>query len=147
MDSIIYGIQIISKPARPSEGGRVLKHLASGEVADFSLGEVYYSENFTGSLKGWKKNLKMKQCFAVPWGAFRFTFFDDRKESPTSGKFFQIVLSSENFQTAIVPANIWYCFHNIGPSTGIIANILDNPYEADVNESAAIEKFKAPYDL
>lgn len=113
--------------------GNVLHAIKESDVGFNGFGEAYFSTVNYGDIKGWKKHLRMTMNLVVPVGEIRFVIFDDRKESPTKGLFFDTCLSPENYQRLTVPPGVWMGFKGLGTNLNLLLNVASlehNPDEA-----------------
>jgi len=98
-----------------------------------SFGEVYFSTINEGCVKGWKKHIKMSMNIVVPVGIIKIVLYDDRKDSFSFGKFYEIELSKKNYCRLTIPNGIWMSFMGISPGENILmnfANIKHDPFES-----------------
>ena len=88
------------------------------EFSDF--GEIYFSKINHRAVKAWKKHKEMTLNLAVPVGAVRFIFFDDRNKSEVSIQ--EIVVGELDYKLITVPPGIWFGFQGLSLSTSLVAN-------------------------
>ena len=122
--------------------GPVLRGLRNDEDGYSSFGEVYFSEIYPGSIKGWKKHKKMIMNIIVPKGKIRFVFFDDRKNSDTYNCYQEEIVSRLNYLRLTIPPNIWFGFENIGKEDALLMNLANIKHDPDEVENKDINVFK-----
>lgn len=119
------------------EDGDVFHGMKSIDNGFKGFGEAYFSSINLGMIKAWKRHQVMTLNIIVPIGEVSFVIYDDRKNSITSGKFQNIVLSKQNYFRLTIPPMLWLGFQGLGSRENIllnIANIEHNPNEADRKE-------------
>jgi dTDP-4-dehydrorhamnose 3,5-epimerase len=79
----------------------------------------------------------------VPIGEIKFVMHDDRENSITKGKFFEIILSPNNYKRLTIPPNIWMGFQGRGIGLNLLLNIAD--IEHDPNEAIRAELSNITY--
>lgn len=113
------------------ERGKVM-HMMRKDTAPFkNFGEIYFSTANPGVVKAWHKHQKMTLNYTVLYGEIKFVLYDDRVNSKTKGKFYEIFISPENYLLVTVPPLIWNGFKCIGTSASIVANCADIPHNSD----------------
>jgi dTDP-4-dehydrorhamnose 3,5-epimerase len=118
--------------------GDIWHAMKSTDKGFAGFGEVYFSTIHEGDIKVWKKHLSMTLNFVVPAGMIRVVIYDDRQDSPTSGNFFDIILSQQNYQRITIPPKVWVAFSGVGTELNLllnIANIEHNPEEVERKEN------------
>ena len=118
----IEGLFVFSKKQFINEQGAVFHFLKEADPHFSKIAEVYFSFTNYGFVKGWKRHLEMDQNFIVPVGQMKFVFFDDRENSSTRGKVFEIVIGVQNYHLLKVPHGIWYSFSPETKEGAMIAN-------------------------
>jgi dTDP-4-dehydrorhamnose 3,5-epimerase len=117
--------------------GDIYHAMKKSDEGFLGFSEAYFSNIHYGETKSWKKHLKMTLNLIVPIGEIKFVFFDDRTESKTKNRFFEISLSINNYYRITLPPNIWMAFKGIGKSTNLllnIANLEHDPFEIERKE-------------
>lgn len=126
--------------------GNVLHAMKRNDPGYNGFGEAYFSTVNSGDIKGWKKHLRMTMNLVVPVGKIRFVFYDDRKDSVSSGKFFTICLSTENFQRVTVPPGVWMGFQGIGEDLNLLLNIADLEHDPEESNNIPIDGIAFDWD-
>ena len=100
------------------------------------FGEAYFSTIKKDEIKGWKKHTKMTLNIIVPIGAIKFVIYDE-----IDNKFFEVLLSQDNYQRLTVPPNFWMAFCGIGEYNMLLnlASIEHDPKEAVNKELSEIK--------
>ena len=121
---ILAPLKIIS-----GDAGDVLHVMKRTDASFCGFGEVYFSTVNKGQVKGWKRHREMTLNLVVPCGEIKFVLYDDRTESPTCGKIFEVVLSRGNYQRLTVPPMIWMGFMGTGDGLNMLLNIASIPHD------------------
>ena len=136
MDRIDTISGVIVTPLMIIEGqmGSVLRAQRNDEEGFKGFGECYFSTIGHGLCKGWKRHHRMTLNLIVPVGEIQFMAFDDRIDSPTSGRVGKISLSVVNYGRLTIPPMVWLAFK--GASNGVnmllnVADLIHDPLEAD----------------
>ncbi len=109
-----------------------LMHMLRRDSSNFAgFGEIYFSVINKGSIKAWRKHLKMTQNFAVPSGKVNLVIYDDRDGSSTKGQIMELELGEANYCLIKIPPLLWYGFKGVSDSPAIIANCSNMPHDPD----------------
>lgn len=119
--------------------GDVLHAIKSGSNGFDGFGEAYFSSIKEGEVKGWKKHLKMTLNLIVPEGEIRFVVFDDRENSQTKSKFFQINLSKENYCRLTISPGLWMGFQGISEYTNLLLNVASIEHDPEESINLPLE--------
>lgn len=131
--TVIKGVVVTPLKRIHHPQGDIYHALKSSEPTFQKFGEAYFSTVHLNSIKGWKKHHEMVLNLIVPVGAVRFVIFDDRSESESKGKFFDITLSKDNYFRLTVEPGLWMAFQGIGDDLNLLLNLASiehNPEEA-----------------
>ena len=136
MDKIDVIEGVILTPLKKIEHplGDVYHGMKKSDIGFSGFEEAYFSTIHHGVIKPWKRHTRMTLNLIVPVGKIRFVLYDDRKDSPTKGKFMNIVLSIDNYYRLTVPPNIWLSFKGVGEPVNLLLNISNlehDPTEID----------------
>ena len=137
--NLLHGIYINKLKIIKNDKGEVLKGLRSDEKFFNGFGEAYFSKIKFQSIKGWKLHKKMTMNLIVPYGAVKFVFFDDRKDSITNGKFCEHILSKENYCRLTVSPNIWFAFMGLNKEDSIVLNLSNIIHDENEVEGRLID--------
>lgn len=138
------GITITPLRIIQGQDGSVMHALKNLEVDFVEFGEAYFSTVKYNAVKGWKKHKKMVSNFIVPVGKILFVFYDDRTESETYNQFYEVELSTENYQRLAVQPGIWMAFKGIDKKLNLLLNISSIPH--DPKECETILVSDAPFN-
>ena len=131
---MIEGVAIIQLKQIVDERGKVM-HMLRADAPHFKgFGEIYFSSEHPGAIKGWHIHRTMVLNYAVPHGLIKFVLYDDRDGSRTRGEIQEIFMGPDNYCLVTVPPMIWSGFKGVGTETAIVANcasIPHDPAEAD----------------
>lgn len=142
---LMDGISLTPLKIIPGTNGAVMHALKNHEDDFQEFGEAYFSIVDHNSVKGWKKHKRMISNLIVPVGEILFVFYDDRKNSGTFGGFFQVELSSRNYQRLTVKPGIWMAFKGMGENLNLLLNISSIPH--DPEESDTLELNNIDFDF
>lgn len=119
----MQGITLTPLKIIPGVDGSVMHGLKSVEDSFAQFGEAYFSTVNYNALKGWKKHTVMVSNLIVPVGEIQFVFYDDRPASDTFKQFFEVNLSTDNYQRLTVQPGIWMAFKGISQDLNLLLNI------------------------
>jgi dTDP-4-dehydrorhamnose 3,5-epimerase len=102
------------------------------------FGEAYFSTIHKNTIKGWKKHTKMTLNLVVPVGKIEFIVYNE-----ITKKFFNIVLSQDNYQRLTVKPNLWMAFRGIEENS-MLLNLAS--IEHDSNETININLNEILYE-
>ncbi len=111
--------------------GDVFHGMKKSDAGYAGFQEAYFSTIKYGTIKSWKKHLRMTLNIIVPVGRIRFVLYDDRPESLTKGKFMEITLSPDNYTRLTIPPNIWLAFIGEGEPVNLLLNIANLEHDPD----------------
>lgn len=129
------GISLTPLKIISGEGGSVLHALKIFEDSYTEFGEAYFSTVNHNVIKGWKKHTIMVSNLIVPVGEIQFIFYDDRSDSQTFNQFYEINLSTKNYQRLTVQPGIWMAFKGISQDLNLLLNIssiMHDPKECEL---------------
>lgn len=131
--SVINGVLVSTLKIVSHPQGDILHAMKSSSPGFTGFGEAYFSTIYKGEVKGWKKHRKMTLNLVVPVGEIHFVIYDDREMSVTKGKYFEVILSSNNYKRLTVPPGLWLAFKGKSDDLNLLLNIADiehDPSEA-----------------
>ena len=103
--------------------GDIYHALKTSESSFIEFGEAYFSTIHFCSIKGWKKHQEMTLNLVVPVGSVRFVVYDDRVDSKTLGKFFDVTISKDNYCRLTVAPGLWMAFQGVNEGLNLLLNI------------------------
>ena len=127
------------------ERGKVMHMLRVDSFLFTKFGEVYFSVVNPGSVKAWKRHLKMTQHFAVPVGRIRLVLYDSREKSPTYKKLEVLESGENNYCLIRIPPLLWYGFKGISLEPTLVANCTDLPHDSNETERLDVLDNTIPY--
>ncbi|MEI8602893.1 dTDP-4-dehydrorhamnose 3,5-epimerase family protein [Shewanella sp. PP-Sp27a-2] len=130
---MIEGTLVTKLKRIPHDKGDIFHAIKCSDEGFTSFGEAYFSSVNFKDVKGWKKHTRMVLNLIVPVGSVRFVLFDDRKESLTNGKFFEVTISRDNYVRLTVPLGVWVAFQGVDDGLNLLLNIAS--IEHDPTES------------
>ena len=140
----LSGINLTPLKKFEQNNGTVLHAMKSSEKSFHGFGEIYYSTVDYGKIKGWKKHTKMVLNLVVPIGEIKFVIFDDRENSDTYNKKYEICLSQKNYYRLTIPPGLWVAFQGVGQGINMLTNIAS--IEHDPDEAINLQIEKIPYN-
>jgi dTDP-4-dehydrorhamnose 3,5-epimerase len=146
MDEIkIEGIMLTPLKIIGGEKGSVLHAMKQDDEGFKGFGEAYFSTVNKGAVKGWKRHTRMTLNLVVPYGSIRFVVYDDRDNSTTRGKYFDVILSRENYKRLTVAPGLWMAFEGIGDSENILLNLASIKHDPAEAENCEIQSAKMKF--
>lgn len=118
--------------------GDVFHAMKQSDNGFAGFGEAYFSTIHFSDIKLWKKHISMTLNFIIPIGEIRFVIYDDRINSLTNGKYFDVTLGQNNYQRITIPPNVWVSFSGIGKGLNLllnVANLEHDPAEIERKEN------------
>lgn len=108
--------------------GDIFHGMKKSDIGFDGFGEAYFSTINQGDIKGWKKHTQMTLNIVVPIGEIEFVVYSDVDKS-----FFNVKLSSSNYQRLTVKPGLWMAFRGVGEYNMLlnIASIEHNPDEVE----------------
>jgi dTDP-4-dehydrorhamnose 3,5-epimerase len=137
MGSIINN-KIIVTPLKQIhvEGGNVLHALKKMDNGYHGFGEAYFSWINNGSIKAWKRHMRMTMNLIVPVGNVQFVFLTD--EGSIIG---QEIIGEDNYVRITVPPGIWFGFKGEFASKSLVLNLASITHDPDEVERLPKEVF------
>jgi dTDP-4-dehydrorhamnose 3,5-epimerase len=111
---IVTPLKRISVP-----GGDVLHAMKKTDEGFLGFGEAYFSIIEKGSLKPWRRHLRMTLNIVVPIGMVRFVFVDDEGISREE------LAGADRYIRLTVPPGIWFAFEGLSVPHSLLLNIAD----------------------
>lgn len=116
------------------ERGSVM-HIMRKEVYGWGdIGEVYGSYVKAGVVKGWYRNMEIRQNMVVVCGEVKFVMYEEE-----TGVFQEEILGGERHGVLEVEAGIWYGFRGEGEEGGVVVNVMEKAHEEWKVEKLDIE--------
>jgi len=137
MGSIINN-EIIITPLKQVqvEGGNVLHALKNTDNGYDGFGEAYFSWIENGSIKAWKRHMRMTMNLIVPVGIVQFVFLTD--EGTIIGR--EII--GENYYVRItVPPAVWFGFKGEYSPKSLVLNLASITHDPEEVERLPLSAF------
>lgn len=140
--SLIAGV--ISTPIRiiAHPQGDILHGMKKDDPGFVDFGEAYFSSVIQGEIKAWKRHKRMTLNLVVPEGAVKFVVYDQRKNSPSYGKFNEFNISKDNYIRLTIPPDLWFGFAGMGPGLNLILNLASIPHDPEEVDRLELENIK-----
>lgn len=153
--TVIHGVRRIKRAVIRDVRGSVKHGLRNDEEwctsKIGSIGEVYFSEVYSGIIKGWHMHTKMTLRYLCVGGRATVFLYDLREESPTYKVPMMVELAPDGPQYVllIIPPNIWNAFRakSGSPNSAIICNLASIPHDPDEISRAPIGSLNFPLRL
>ena len=118
--------------------GDIFHAMKKSDEGFSEFGEAYFSTIYKNDIKGWKKHKQMVLNLVVPVGAIEFVVYNENKQ-----EFFNVTLSSDNYQRLTVSAGLWMAFRGVEENS-MLLNLAS--IEHDPNESENINLEEINYE-
>lgn len=143
---MIEGLVIEKLKQIGDERGKVMHMLRADSPLYKKFGEIYFSSVNPGTVKAWKKHLKMTQHFAVPVGKIKLVIYDDREDSQTQSQLEDLEIGEDNYLLVKIPPGVWYGFKGISREPALIANCTDLPHDPEEVTRLEYPSEKIPFE-
>jgi dTDP-4-dehydrorhamnose 3,5-epimerase len=141
----IVGVQLTDLKQIKTEKGAIYHAMKSSEETFKSFGEAYFSFVEPNEIKAWKTHQQMVLNLVVPIGSVKFVLFDQREDSSSHGKTFEVTLSPEdNYKRLTIPPKVTFGFKGIGEKTNLVLNMASIEHRPD--EMVNIDKDQIKYN-
>jgi dTDP-4-dehydrorhamnose 3,5-epimerase len=114
------------------DAGDVLHGIRSDDVGFVSFGETYFTFVNQGSVKAWKRHLRMTLNLVVPIGEVMFVFHD------AEGDFKKLIIGRSEYARLTVPPGIWFGFKGLDKEN-LVTNIADLVHDPEEVERADLK--------
>ena len=142
---MIHDVRVIPLKQISDERGKVM-HMVRRDMPGFAgFGEIYFSTINAGAVKAWHRHKLMTQNYAVPFGTIHLVLYDDRQNSPTSGRLQEMTIGENNYCLVTIPPMVWYGFATPKPPFAIIANCASLPHDPEEVERLDPGSPKIPF--
>ena len=117
-------------------GGDVLHAMKQSDAGYSGFGEAYFSWVSSGSVKAWKRHMKMVMNLVVPAGQVRFVF---RLVNAVGVEEFRVEeIGIDRYARITVPPGVWFGFQGLSRSQSLVLNIASIPHDPDEVERMTI---------
>ena len=137
MGSIINN-EIIITPLKQIhvEGGNVLHALKNTDSGFNGFGEAYFSWIEQGSIKAWKRHMRMTMNLNVPVGNVQFVFITEE-----GNLLVREIIGENNYVRITVPPRIWFGFKGEYAPKSLVLNLASITHDPDEVERLPKEAF------
>ena len=112
--------------------GSIYHAMKKGDNTFYGFGEAYFSHVNSNVIKAWKIHKKMWLNLVVPIGSVKFVLLDQRENSKTNGKFFEITLNPQNnYKRLTIPPGITFGFKGVGSDINLVLNVASIEHDPD----------------
>jgi dTDP-4-dehydrorhamnose 3,5-epimerase len=126
------GLKLVELRRIEGPSGAVLHAMKASDTGFEGFGEAYFTTVGRGQVKAWKRHRTMVSNLIVPVGEICLKLLDDRPDSLTYGRWFEVTLGPMNYQRLTVPPGFWMGFKGIAEDMNLMLNIASA--EHDPNE-------------
>ena len=130
---IIEGVSLNFLKVVEHPKGSIMHALRKSDLSFEGFGEAYFSEIHKDEIKGWKRHKSMVLNLIVPIGEIKFVLFDERPDSASYMKFWQVNIGSGQYKRLTVPPMSWMAFQGVEDDRNLLLNIAS--IEHDPNEA------------
>jgi dTDP-4-dehydrorhamnose 3,5-epimerase len=138
---ILSPLKIINHP-----NGDLYHIMRNFDNGFMGFGEVYISTINYGSIKAWKKHLKMTCNFVVPVGSVKMVVCDRREGSDTFDLINEYILSRDNYFRLTIPPGLWYGFAGITAGENMMLNLADITHDPAEQVNVGSEEININYE-
>ena len=135
--NLLDRIQITPLRQIPTTGGDIWHALKSTDDSYNGFGEAYFSWVEPGSIKAWKKHLKIKMNLVVPIGDVRFVFCEAANAS-----YREEIIGAGCYARLTVPPRIWFGFQGISDKPSLVLNLANLSHDPEELERKSLSEIK-----
>jgi dTDP-4-dehydrorhamnose 3,5-epimerase len=140
----LAGIQITPLARIATPGGDVMHAMKQSDAGFAGFGEAYFSWVAAGTVKAWKRHMRMTMNLVVPLGQVRFVF---RTVSPQGGDAFRSeTIGDGRYARITVPPGIWFGFQGVGASPSLVLNMASIAHDPTEVERMAVSDVQFNWD-
>lgn len=144
-NSVPCGVVLTPLKIIPQPQGDVLQALKKSDRGFAGFGEAYFSSVLHGEVKGWKRHRRMTLNLVVPSGEIRFVLYDDRDDS--SCKFYEVLLSRQNYYRLTVPPGIWLAFAGCSEDLNLLLNLASIEHDPTESDNRPLEEIAFDWSI
>lgn len=132
-DDIIDGVHVLDLKAHTDDRGWLTELFRADEMgADQAPAMGYASETKPGVKRGPHEHANQTDHFVVIGaGVFEFCLWDDRKDSPTTGKRMKLTAGGDHPRRISVPPGVVHAYKNISSEPAVLLNFPNALYAGD----------------
>lgn len=130
-------ILLVPLPRIETAGGDVLHAMKQNDAGYAGFGEAYFSWVSAGSVKAWKRHMRMTMNLVVPVGKVRFVFRLDGVN-----EFRVEEIGVDRYARITVPPGIWFGFQGLAAPQSLVLNIANIPHDPNEVERLALSEIK-----
>lgn len=106
---MIEGVKKINLTRHSDDRGWVTEILRSDDEHFLKFGQIYVATCRKGIVKAWHAHRKQTDNFYVVKGTAKIGLYDGRENSPTFGKYMQVILGEEGEDVLLtIPPLVWH---------------------------------------
>lgn len=116
-------------------GGDVMHAMKQSDPGFAGFGEAYFSWVNAGSVKAWKRHLRMTMNVVVPVGRVRFVFHAAGTQAYRAE-----VIGADRYVRITVPPGIWFGFQGLQAPQSLVLNVASIPHDPAEVERKALDE-------
>lgn len=131
---MIHGLKIVELKAHVDDRGYLIEVLRATDEHFTTFGQVYLVGDVArGTIRAFHKHENMWDYFFISHGSAKFTFRDDRPQSPTYEQMQTVVIGERNPTLIAVPPGVFHGWMALEDDTQMvsIASAVYNRQEPD----------------
>ncbi|MGF1721722.1 dTDP-4-dehydrorhamnose 3,5-epimerase [Vibrio kyushuensis] len=117
--------------------GDIYRALKSSEDSYHGFGEGYFTNIYSGEIKGWKKHNRMVLNLIVPVGLVRFHVYCEQTDET---KHYDIGLDC--YSRLTIQPGVWVAFEGLSNNTSLILNLASIEHDPDESENRELNAIK-----
>jgi dTDP-4-dehydrorhamnose 3,5-epimerase len=143
----IDGVKLFPLKHIAMPGGNIFHAMKNSDAGYDGFGEAYFSTIEPSVIKAWKRHNRMTLNLIVPVGTIRFVIYDDRVDSPSFNRFYEVTLSQKNYFRLTIPPMVWMGFQCVGNVMAMLLNIANIPHMPSEVDRKEIEDIMFNWNL
>jgi dTDP-4-dehydrorhamnose 3,5-epimerase len=125
--------------------GDVYHALKASDPGYVGFGEAYFSTIHPGSVKPWKRHLRMTLNLIVVRGRVRFVVHDDRPDSLTRGLTREYRIGfPDGYARLTIGPGLWMAFQGLAGETSLLLNVADIAHDPEEAIRGGLDDY--PFD-
>lgn len=97
-------------------------------VSEEPIAYIYQTSTYPGRVKAWHVHRYHTDRIFVVTGMLQIAMFDDRADSPTTGRINEFFLGELNRGLLVIPPGVYHGWKNIGEKESVVLNLPTEPY-------------------
>jgi dTDP-4-dehydrorhamnose 3,5-epimerase len=141
IETTISGVFLTPLKQIVTEKGAVYHAMKKGDHTFKDFGEAYFSFVRQNDIKAWKKHKEMVLNLVVPIGEVKFVLVDERTDSPSRDKTFEVTLNPEiNYKRLTIPPGVTFGFKGMEEGVNLVLNLASIEHRPDEVQNYELER-------